>query len=112
MRRKRRRRNKLTATHVLLEAQAARPKRVGGHQCNREAMGFRVKPTDLGRRFFGICAAVAHDRPWTILAVSLLLTVVAAYAATRLTVSTRDEDIISPESRFVEIARAYAQVFP
>lgn len=65
-----------------------------------------------GRVFFDLCAAIAQRRPWVTLAAALVLTALAAYASTRLTINTSTEDIIAEDVPFRQGARAYEQVFP
>jgi len=66
----------------------------------------------LGDRIFRGCAGFAVRRPWVTLALSLLLTVLAAWAATRLTVNTSPEAILAPDLPFRQIEREYRAAFP
>jgi uncharacterized protein len=63
-------------------------------------------------RFFLLCARVAVDRPWLVVTVCLLLTVLAIYASTRIVVNTSTEGLFSSKVEFIQNARAYEQVFP
>ena len=65
-----------------------------------------------GQVFFLICAKIAQRWPWITLAVALVLTAVAGYAATRLTINTSTEGIIAEDVEFLRIAQAYERVFP
>jgi uncharacterized protein len=58
------------------------------------------------------CADLAAHRPWLIIGVSLVLTVLAGIAASRLTVNTSTEDILSSELPFRQIDMAYEKAFP
>ena len=58
------------------------------------------------------CADTAYYRKWVVIAVSLLLTALTGYLATRLTITTATEDILSPDLRFFQIERNYRQAFP
>lgn len=57
-------------------------------------------------------ADTAAHRPWTILVISLLLTVLAGWAAIHLKVNTSTEDILSSDLPFRQVEMAYDRAFP
>jgi hopanoid biosynthesis associated RND transporter like protein HpnN len=58
------------------------------------------------------CADLAAHRPWLLIGVSLILTVLAGFAASRLAVNTSTEDILSRTLPFRQIDMAYEKAFP
>lgn len=67
---------------------------------------------NLGRFVLETCTHFSIRRPWTVIGVGLLLTVLAGYAATSLTVNTSTDDILSAELPFRQAEIAYDQKFP
>ncbi len=59
-----------------------------------------------------ICADVAAHRPWAIIGIALVLTVLGGYAASGLAVNTSTEDILSSELPFRQNEMAYERAFP
>lgn len=59
-----------------------------------------------------VCSNAAVHRPWMVIGVALVLTVLAALAATRLTVNTSTEEILSAELPFRQAEIAYDKAFP
>jgi hopanoid biosynthesis associated RND transporter like protein HpnN len=59
-----------------------------------------------------ICADMAVRRPWAVIGVSTVLTVLAGLAAAQLTVNTSTEDILSRELPFRQDEIAYQKAFP
>ena len=59
-----------------------------------------------------ICANTAAHRPWTIILIALVLTVLAGLSASRLTINTSTDDILASELPFRQIEIAYEAAFP
>jgi uncharacterized protein len=66
----------------------------------------------LGESILNACAAVTYRRPWLVLGLSILVTIAAAYASTKLTISTSTENFLAADLAFRQNERAYAAVFP
>ena len=66
----------------------------------------------LGTSILRICASMAVQRPWLVLSVALLLTALAAYAATGLRINTSTDDILSENLPFRQVEAAYERAFP
>jgi len=58
------------------------------------------------------CANLASRRPWWVVLATILLTALAAFAASRLTVDTSTEEILSGELPFRQIESDYDRLFP
>jgi predicted RND superfamily exporter protein len=54
----------------------------------------------FGESILRACAHLAANRPWLVLGVALVATLLGGYASTRLTVDTSTEDILSIELPF------------
>jgi hopanoid biosynthesis associated RND transporter like protein HpnN len=59
-----------------------------------------------------VCANLAIRRPWAMLGVALVLTVLAGWAASHLTINTSTDDILSSKLRFRQVEAAYDKAFP
>ncbi len=57
-------------------------------------------------------ANMAVHRPWAVIGVALAITVLAALAATRLTINTSTDEILSAELPFRQAEIAYEKAFP
>lgn len=68
--------------------------------------------TQLGTSILRACAAAAATRPGVILAATLLLTVLAGYASSSLTLDTSTDNILSAELPFRQIEDRYRAAFP
>ncbi len=66
----------------------------------------------FGESILRACASAATRGPWLVLAVTLVLTVLAGYSATRLTVNTSTSDILSAELPFRQVEIKYREAFP
>lgn len=58
------------------------------------------------------CANISVHRPWAVILVALVLTVLAGMAATRLTINTSTDEILSSELPFRQAEAAYEAMFP
>ena len=59
-----------------------------------------------------ICADITVHRPWAVIGISMVLTLLAGLAASRLTVNTSTEDILSSALPFRQHEIAYQKAFP
>ncbi len=66
----------------------------------------------FGESILRACANAANDRPWLVVLASLVLTALAGYAATGLTINTSTVDILSSELKFRQVEDAYEKAFP
>jgi hopanoid biosynthesis associated RND transporter like protein HpnN len=66
----------------------------------------------FGESILRSCASWATARPWWIIFATLVLTALAGYASTRLTVDTSTENILSAELPFRQIDTEYEATFP
>ncbi len=66
----------------------------------------------FGESILRSCANLATGRPWSVIFVTLVLTGLAAYASTRLTIDTSTEDILSAELPYRQIDTEYENTFP
>jgi hypothetical protein len=60
----------------------------------------------------GWCATVTTKHRWAVLMLVALMTIVAAYASTRLTINTSTDDVLAPTLPFRQNEFAYARAFP
>ncbi len=65
----------------------------------------------IGETILRGCASVVTGRPWVVLGIALLLTILAGYAATGLTVDTSTEEILSAELPFRQAETRYEELF-
>lgn len=66
----------------------------------------------FGESILRSCANLASRRPWWVIAATVVLTALAGYASSRLTVDTSTEDILSAELSFRQIETDYDREFP
>lgn len=66
----------------------------------------------FGKSILEACANMATRRPWVVVGVSLILTALAATAATNLTINTSTEGILADWLPFRQAEIAYKDVFP
>jgi hopanoid biosynthesis associated RND transporter like protein HpnN len=66
----------------------------------------------FSRSILSACAKVAARRPWWVLGLTLLLTVVTGYLSTRLTINTNTENFLSASLPFRQNEIAYSKAFP
>lgn len=66
----------------------------------------------LGESILRVCAAMATRRPWLVVGIGLLLTVLAGFSAARLTINTSTDDILSNDLPFRKVELAFRAVFP
>ncbi len=66
----------------------------------------------MGEFFTRACVGMATRWPWMVLGVALVLTALAGFAATRLTINTSTREILSAELPFRKADDAYEKAFP
>lgn len=66
----------------------------------------------IGKSLLGWLADLATRRAWLVIGVALVLTALAAWASTRLTIDTSTENILASELPFRQTERAYQALFP
>ncbi len=66
----------------------------------------------FGESILRSCANLATTRPWWVILATLLVTALAGYAATSLTIDTSTEEILSSELPFRQIEAEYDRTFP
>jgi len=66
----------------------------------------------FGESILRSCAHLASARPWWVVFATLVLTALAGYASTRLTIDTSTENILSAELPFRQIDTEYEATFP
>jgi uncharacterized membrane protein YdfJ with MMPL/SSD domain len=66
----------------------------------------------LGESILRACADLATRRPWTIVLVSLVVTLVTGYASMDLSVNTSTDEILSSRLPFRQTEIAYEKSFP
>lgn len=68
--------------------------------------------SQFGESILVACANAANRRPWLLIGISLVLTALAAYAATGLTINTSTDEILASDLPFRQTETAYARLFP
>lgn len=66
----------------------------------------------LGERILAACAGLSAHRPWLVLAVAVVLTVIAGWYSTNLTINTSTEGVLSNSLPFRQVEIAYRAAFP
>jgi uncharacterized protein len=66
----------------------------------------------LGESILRGCANLVTGRPWLVIAIVAILTVLAGFASLRLTVDTSTEKILSEQLPFRQVEIAYESAFP
>jgi hypothetical protein len=66
----------------------------------------------IGTSFVAWLAELATRRAWLVIGVSLLLTALASYASTKLTLNSSTEDILAADLPFRQTERALQKFFP
>ena len=66
----------------------------------------------IGESILRGLANLATLRPWTVILVTVVLTALAGYASSGLTVDTSTENILSAELPFRQIDIDYERIFP
>lgn len=66
----------------------------------------------IGKSFLGWLAELATRRAWLVVGVSLLLTALASYASTKLTMNTSTDNILASDLPFRQTERALYKFFP
>jgi uncharacterized protein len=66
----------------------------------------------IGKSFLGWLAELATRRAWLVIGVSLVLTALASWASTTLTINTSTDDILAYDLPFRQTERAMQKVFP
>lgn len=65
-----------------------------------------------GERIFGTVASICARRPWFVLAIAAILTLLAAWASTELRINTAIDDILADSLAFRQVEDKYRESFP
>ncbi len=77
-----------------------------------EEVGDNPRMPKADQPILRIFANMAAHRPWTVIGISLVVTVLAGWAALHLTINTSTDDILSSELPFRQVEMAYDKAFP